>query len=142
MRVCCGLMIREPHQTASLGRHVYTCWKKTVAWGGMRAHKALQRAGGSGVGICDDRSRSACTGLQPVLGSARRSPRLRVAGVCEDVRKIIPPQVRVEGSVRCPRAPAFGRACRIMLLFPVHVVSLCKSGKTGQVTARCSCTGR
>lgn len=89
----------------------------------------------------DDRSRSACTGLQPVLGSARRSPRSRVAGVCEDVRKISPPQVRVEGSVWCPRAPAFGRACRIMLRFPVHGASLCKAGKTGHVTARCSCAG-
>lgn len=89
----------------------------------------------------DDRGRSACTGLQPVLGGARRSPRARVAGVCEDERKIIPPQVRVEGSVWCSRAPAFGRACRIMLLFPVHGASLCKAGKTGHVTARCSCTG-
>lgn len=107
-------------------------------------HKALQRARGRRLGSVmfrDDRGRSACTGLQPVLGSARRSPRSRVAGVCEDVRKIIPPQVRVEGSVWCPCAPAFGRACRIMLLFPVHGASLCKAAKIGHVTTRCSCTG-
>lgn len=145
--VCCGLMIREPHPTASLGRHVRTRWKKTVAWGGMRAPQSTSKgrgSGGRGLGsamFCHDRSRSACTGLRPVLGSARWSPRSRVAGVCEDVRKIIPPQVRVEGSVWCPRAPAFGRACRIMLLFPMYGASSCKDGKTGHVTARCSCAG-
>lgn len=103
-------------EDSSLGGHV----------GPTKHFKGPGVGGGQGLGSAmfrDDRSRSACAGLRPVLG-----PSEPTLACWRCVRKIIPPQVRVEGSVWCPRAPALGRACRIMLLFPVHGASA-KPGK-------------
>lgn len=121
-------MIREPHPTASLGRHVRTRWKKTVAWGGMWAPQSTSKAPGSGGVRGWDPQCSAMTEAAPRAQVcdqcwACRSPRSRVGGVCERLSRH-----------RCESRGVFGVLARLRL--GAHVVSCCFSLCTERLQSR------